>query len=128
MILDTTFVIDILKGRPEAIEKLRQMERARHPILLTTVSIFELWQGIEVKDKEKEEKIKETLENFPFVTLDLRGAELAGNIHGGLERKGMVIDPEDSMISGIALSRNEAVLTRNERHFKRVNGLRIELY
>ena len=44
MILDTSFVIDVLRNRKEAIEKSAQLDKTDEPIFITVVSVFELWQ------------------------------------------------------------------------------------
>lgn len=61
---------------------------------------------------------------------DLYGesAVVAGGIDGNLIKKGLKIDPEDSMIAGIAMSRGETILTRNTEHFGKIEGLNIETY
>lgn len=128
MIIDTTFVIDLLRNNPQAIKKAYEIEENNLPILLTTITIFELWQGIETNSKEKEEKIKNFLERVSILTLDLEGAKIAGTIYKELEIKGQRIDAEDSMIAGIVLSRNETLLTRNIKHFERIKGLKAETY
>jgi len=52
----------------------------------------------------------------------------SGNIHRKLSRKGVTIDPEDSMIAGIAKVHNETLLTRNKKHFEKIEGLDVEGY
>ena len=65
---------------------------------------------------------------FPTTSLDAVAAERAGEVDAHLLRQGAPIDPEDSMIAGIALASGEPLLTRNVRHFSRIAGLRIEEY
>ena len=42
-------------------------------------------------------------------------------------RNGLEIDTEDSMIAGIAIKNNKNILTR-DRHFKRIEELKVEEY
>ena len=65
---------------------------------------------------------------MPVFVLDARGAERAGDIEGKLIKHGIMIQPLDSMIAGIALTKGERVLTRNTKHFGRVPGLVVETY
>ncbi len=53
---------------------------------------------------------------------------MGGSIYGELLAKGETIDPEDAMLAGIAKSHHEKVLTRNVKHFSRIEGLTIETY
>lgn len=39
-----------------------------------------------------------------------------------------MIDLEDIMIAAIAITNNEKLITRNEKHFRRIKGLEVEGY
>ena len=129
MILDTTFLVDLLRGNPEAITKVSEIERRNETIATTTISVFEIWQGMPKNASEKQ--VVGTLELFKSInilSLDFDSALEAGEIQRKLKSSGKKIDPEDAMIAGVAKTRREKVLTRNEKHFKRINGLEIETY
>jgi predicted nucleic acid-binding protein len=129
-LLDTTFLIDLMKGKQEAVEKLKKMESEMIPIFVSTPTIFELWTGImatQKSDKEKQ-KVIEVLSSINNLDLDLESAKVAGEINGTLLKKGEMIDPEDCMIAGIAKTNNESILTRNTQHFGRIKGIKIETY
>jgi tRNA(fMet)-specific endonuclease VapC len=74
------------------------------------------------------EKIHSLLDSFGYFNLDIPSSKEAGLIHAGLRKKGQIIDPEDSMIAGIAKFHGEVVLTRNLKHFSRIHDLKIESY
>ena len=129
MIFDTSFMIDILRGNHVAIKKLMELEKKNELQLLTVISIHELWRGLAValKPEDQKAKIKEIMNGLTILDLDERSAKISGEIDGMLLKSGKMIDPEDCMIAGVALSRKETVLT-NDGHFKRVPGLRVETY
>ncbi len=52
----------------------------------------------------------------------------AGNIFGELLARGEEIDREDCIIEATAVLADEPVLTRNEDHFCRIDGLTVETY
>jgi len=129
MIFDTTFLVDLLRGNPEATTKISEIEKKNETVATTTVSVFEIWQGIPKKATEKQ--VEETLELFKSInilSLDFDSALEAGEIQRKLKSTGEKIDPEDAMIAGIAKTRKEKVLTRNEKHFRRIKGLEVESY
>ena len=129
MILDTTFVVDLIKGNHIAVSKLKHLEKNNLSYAITTPTIFELWSvliSLDKSDKERQKTISLIREQIIY-TLDERGAEEAGKIDGELIKKGLMIDPEDCMIAGIAITHNKKVLTRDE-HFKRIEGLKVEEY
>ena len=128
MILDTTFMIDMLKGVPAAVEKAYELDKTNAPILTTTITVFELWQGVHDAHQNERERVLELLGAYGLHNLDFESAQKAGEIFDKLCKHGLEIDTEDCMIAGIAITRNEAVLTRNVEHFSRIGGLRIEKY
>lgn len=130
MILDTTFLIDLMDQLPEAISKIQELEERREKLLVSSISIFELWTGIaQSKYPEKEkQKVSRILGSQLFVDFDQVSAEEAGKINGTFCKIGSIIDPEDCMIAGIARTHNEVVLTRNLKHFGNIEGFSLETY
>ena len=129
MILETSFVIDLLNGKKDAVSKISSLIDEDIDCAITTPTIFEVWSGIiSLKKGENEKtKTKSLLNNQIIYGLDIESAEIAGKIHGELVLKGLTIDPADCMIAGIAIKNNFPVLTKDE-HFKRIEGLKIGEY
>lgn len=130
MLLDTSFIIDLLRGRKTAVDKIKMLEADSLSTNISSPSIFELFVGISLTKKPSSEKkkIMDILLSWGTLTLDSECAALAGNIHGQLIKEGQPIDPEDSMIASIAIVNNETLLTKNTKHFSRVPDLKIEGY
>ena len=130
MIADTSFLIDIMKSDKEAIKKAEEIEKNGNTIAVTSISIFELFVGVALSIKQDRErnKINRILKGLPIISFDEDSAIEAGKIFAQKRKNGMLIDPEDSMIAGICSRRNEILITRNIKHFKDIEGLRIESY
>ena len=130
MIVDTSFVIDLMNGTPEAVEKAKQLWKEKENLFVTTVTIFELWSGVTQSQKPEQEKRKilGVLGSQLILELDEESAEEGGRIDGLLVREGLRIEPEDCMIAGIAKHHQETILTRNIKHFGRIKGLSVESY
>ena len=58
-----------------------------------------------------------------IVEFDADDARIAGGVRARLQRSGRPIGPIDALIAGHALARGWTVVTRNVRHFGRVEGL-----
>ena len=130
MILDTTFLIDLMMGDTAAHTKLNGFIKEGEPQLVTVLSIFELFSGVARSDRPESEKnkIARILVGQVIVDLDRRSAAEAGEIDGSLIKKGERIDVIDTLIASIALQRGEVVLTRNHKDFSKIRGLDIEGY
>lgn len=125
MILDTSFVIDLMRGERKAVEKLEEFERSGEAIYLTAPTIYELFLGIALSRASDSEKrrVEEVLREQVVLPLDEEAARAAGELQGELMREGVPIDPLDALIAGIAVVRGERVATRNVKHFSRVRGV-----
>ena len=123
MILETTFALDFLKGKENAITKVHSLVEENVSLEITTPTIFELWGGLAQlgKGEKEREKIISFIKGLTVYPLDEESAKIAGIIDGELIKRGLKIDTEDSMIAGIAIIDNQKVLTRDQ-HFSRIEG------
>ena len=106
ILLDTTFLIDLLKKRSNAVNK--------------------------TKDINHEEKLVEAnilLEKLEILSLDKNSAILSAKIGGDLTLKGQIVGDMDNMIAGIALSNGiSTIVSRDKGHFSRIKGIKVETY
>lgn len=130
MLADTSFIIDLMDKDEGALQKMQLLTSKCEPLILTTITIFELFSGITQSKKPIDEKRKvlEVTTNQIILPFDTASAEKAGEIDGSLIAAGKMMDEADSMIAGIALLNGETVLTRNVKDFERISGLKIETY
>ena|SRR3989338_1187744 len=130
MILDTSFLIDLMENDEAALMRKQKMIENREDYRVAAPTIFELWSGLFASSKHEKEKAKVliALAEINTIPLSRKSAEKAGEIHGSLIKKGQQIDSVDSMIASAALLENEPLLTRNAKHFTRVAGLKVEVY
>ena len=129
MILETTFVLDFLKGKEKAFAKMQSLVDSGESLEITTPTIFEIWGGfVQLGKGEKgREKIISFTEGMTVYSLDEESAKVAGIIDGKLVKDGFEINTEDSMIAGIAITNNKKILT-SDNHFDRIEGLKVERY
>ncbi|MEK6807790.1 MAG: PIN domain-containing protein [Nanoarchaeota archaeon] len=127
MIFDTNFVIDVMNGKPAAIEKLKGIIKNGEPEFVTAPTIFELFSGLSQCSKPELErkKILSALSRMTILHLDAEAAERGGELDGLLVKSGHQIDPIDSMIAGVALAKGEKILTR-DKDFSKVAGLKVD--
>jgi len=53
-------------------------------------------------------------------------ARLGGEIYANLKKQGRLINDADILIASIVKANNDVLVTNNEEHFLRVQGLKIE--
>lgn len=106
------------------------MERGGVQVNITTVSVFELYVGLNLGTKpiEEKNKIDNVLGNIVVINFDFNSAREAAEIFSDRKRRELTIDPEDAIIAGICISNEEPILTRNIDHFSNIDGLSVESY
>ncbi|MDY6774120.1 MAG: PIN domain-containing protein [Candidatus Nanohaloarchaea archaeon] len=132
MILDTSFIIDLMEADRDAVKKLRWLEAEEIPVKLVAVTAFELFYGAEryVEPQEEKRQIEEAIGQIPVQKLPLswNAGGRGGELKAGLEQDGESTGTVDTLISATALEEEEPVLTANPSHFDRVSGLEVETY
>lgn len=130
MILDTCFVVDLMDGDTDAVDRARALADGAIPEHLAAVTVFELHHGIWRRDYSEAERERVTAVLDTKVVLPTDGAVMAeaGKLHARLENEGRPIGVFDTMIAATARVTDEPVLTRNDEHFERVEGVAVETY
>lgn len=120
ILADTDVLIDFLEDREPAAERVSvEIERGR--LGTTAVTRLELLAG--ARTDRQSALILRLLEALPCLALDAVCADRAAEVRRTLEGRGETIGMADSLIAGIALAHRAMLLTRNRRHFERVQGL-----
>ncbi len=130
MIVDTTFLMDVMRSDPAAVAKAKELAGESTPILVGAPSVFELYVGVSLslKSARERERVIDVLRSLNELPLNTASASRAGLIYGGRLNEGRKVDPEDAMIAGIAIENNQPLLTRNVRDFEGIPDLKIEPY
>lgn len=129
MILDTTFLVDVLRGDSDVAEQLEMVDETGTPFV-SAITIMELAEGIRVADASEEEQaaVTELLADLNELPFDRDCASRAGELNADLVSAGNTVDETDVMIAATALVHGYPVLTRNVSHFDRIDGLAVRSY
>jgi predicted nucleic acid-binding protein len=130
MILDATFLVDLLRRDRAAVARARALEAQGETLWVPAPAVYELWNGVERADRPMEEarKLESILRDYTVIELSAAAAATAGRIAGVLARRGTILHTVDALIAGIALEEGDAVLTRNTRDFQKIAELEIVVY
>jgi len=134
IILDTATCIDYLNGNKNLKKVLLKQEDLIH---ITAISIYEINIGLErTKRKISENRYKqlykiwlEFISGMEIFALGFKEAKKAAEIYDNLESKGLRIDDNDVLIAGIMISNGiKKIITKNVKHFKRIQNIEIVSY
>ncbi|MEE4609278.1 MAG: type II toxin-antitoxin system VapC family toxin [Desulfobacteraceae bacterium] len=125
-LLDTDTLIYSLKGDAAVVHNL---ERHRYdPLKISVISLMALYYGAyksrqAVANLAKVRRIENAFEILP---LELSVAATFGMLKAGLEAQATPLDDFDLVVAAGALAFNLTLVTNNERHFRRIEGLKLE--
>jgi predicted nucleic acid-binding protein len=114
LVLDSTFLIDHLRGEQQAINELAGIFENGHEPIVTEVIVCEVRAGL-LPDAERH--LVALLEPMEFVQPDPGTAMRAGRWRAELRARGWTLSLADSLIAAAADSIGATILTRNVRDF-----------
>lgn len=121
IVADTDVLIDFLSGHEPVASLVASAIAAEEGLATTVVSRFELLCG--VRTAKQGHAVGRLLESLSTLALAAPAADRAARVRRDLEKAGASIGMADSLIAGIVLEHGGRLLTRNRRHFERVEGL-----
>jgi tRNA(fMet)-specific endonuclease VapC len=111
---------------PEIVSKL--LSKNPENIKIPSIVKAELFYGAEksIKKEDTIEKINEFLLPFEIIGFNDEAAEIYGATRWFLEKKGLIIGPNDLLIASIVLRENGILVTKNIKEFELIKELIIE--
>ena len=124
--LDTDIIIEYFRGN-EAIKNKIENLGDNDSIGLTWLSVYEFFKGIFASGKFDEEMfLKKFVESAVMLEESYESTKIGGDIYGTLKRNGNLLNDADIIIASVVKSRDSVLVTNNEEHFRRINGLKVE--
>lgn len=134
MIVDTSFLLDVIDGIDSAVDTERRLEAEGVPLVLPAMTVLELYIGVgKVANTQAERRqVAAVLDSYPVVDMTPSIAQRAGRLLGeqmatAADDEGPGLGKGDAAIAATALERDEPVLTA-DTHFADIPPLTVETY
>ena len=112
-LLDTTILIDLFRGRQDAIVFLDKLLQ-EGSLFVCAIVVAEIFSGIRPEEMSKVEEFFETMNYCP---IEYRTAKRAGLFRRIFQRKGITLSISDTLIAATAVDYSLVLVTKNVRHF-----------
>jgi predicted nucleic acid-binding protein len=113
-LLDTTIIIDCLRGRKSTVDFLTKIASEGSIVGCCAVNIAEVYAGTRENERQFTKKFLDSLEYYE-VTRNM--AEQAGEYKRQYAEKGITLALSDVIIAAIAISNNLTLVTDNLKHY-----------
>lgn len=122
LLIDTSILIDYLRGGKEGTQFFDQIENQDVEFLIPTIIIFELFSGKSTEDSVIVKKITDFISSFKRIELTEEIAIRAGQLYRQTRKS---LSPQDYIIAASALELNATVVTLNKKYFGQVINLKL---
>lgn len=113
LLLDTTVLIDALRGRPAA-DRLRELHHVVAPPWICAVNVEEVMRGTL---PEEESVVMRFLNGMRLAPLGSEQGELAGRWRRDYARRGVTLSQADCLIAAAAVGVGASLASGNPKHF-----------
>lgn len=129
--LDSTILIDHLKGKKEAQEALERYEK--EGLCITEFSVFEVAEGVlYAQEKHKEKKLStfiDFISQFNILSSMNLFAMDAAKLSAQMSLKGTPVGSIDCLIAGVMQANGVTkILSNNKKHFERFKEIEVITY
>ena len=134
MIVDTSFVLDVIDDVEAAVTKEQELEAESVPLVIPAMTVLELYIGVGkvANTLEERQAVEAVLDSYPLVEMTPSISRRAGRLLGERmaeadEGEGPEIGKGDAAVVATALERDEPVLA-GDGHFGNIPGVTLEPY
>ena len=122
VLLDTTVVIDVLKGRPQTLARVDALEPSGDTPYVCAVTVEEVTSGLRPSERDAASAL---FEGLATASLGMAEGRLAGWWRREYRSKGRTLAQADALIAAAAAGVNARLATGNPKDFP-MKGITVE--
>ena len=122
IVADSDVLIDFLRGRGEASKRVA-VELETRSFATTAITAFELRSG--ARGARQKSAVDTLLDAMTILPFGAEEARVAAEIRQQVEARGEPIGMADYVIAATCVATGSVLLTRNRKHFERIDGLKL---
>jgi len=127
LLLDTDILSDIMRRNASVTQKSRAYLQEHHRFHFSIITRFEILRGLKAIDAHPRlDSFERLCSRSTIIHLSDPIISKASDIYADLSKQGELIGDADILIAASALVHGFGLVTKNERHFRRISDLQVE--
>jgi predicted nucleic acid-binding protein len=114
LLLDTTFLIDVLNDRRGRADLMERLIDEQHTLACCPINVLEVYAGLREAQAAQTENL---LRQLTYMPIRWEAARLAGELRREWARKGQTLSLSDTTIAAVCLTESLTLVTDNRKHF-----------
>lgn len=99
---------------------------AGHAVMLNAISYFETRRGLTDGHGRKRARFELLMQEADVLDLDRAALDIAASVYQALRNAGTPLEDADILMADIAPANDAVLVTRNVKHFARIQELKLE--
>jgi predicted nucleic acid-binding protein len=121
-LLDTTVLIDHLRGRPHVRGRIRDLNAQGHALGICAINVTEVFSGALPEEQAASEAL---LSSLVLWDIDYATAVRAGEIRHEMRRSKKELSVPDALVAAVAVVQSATLITANVKDFQ-IPGLNVD--
>jgi tRNA(fMet)-specific endonuclease VapC len=126
-VVDSTFLIDVSKKRPSAVQLLHELEERGEGLEAPAPVLTEVMVGAYLRGGPYAQRTQSMMRTIDIIKVGPELADEAAKLGGDLMRQGTTLDAVDLLVAEVAKQHHSFVVSRDP-DFSRVPGLLVSSY
>jgi len=124
--LDTNILSYYIRGNEDISSRLKTELSKGNKLVMNPIAYYEINRGLlAINSQKKLQKFKGFCRKFGVLELSLDVLDIAANKYADLKKRGKLVEDADLFIAAICLANDLVLITNNEKHFRHIDGLKI---
>lgn len=126
-LIDTDILSFYFKGNPNVIQKFKDYLKEFDQINISIITFYEIIGGLKHKKADRQiSEFEDFISNNNIIHISEDSARQSAGIYADLKQRGITVRTSDLLIAGIALENELTLITKNEKHYIPIIGLKVE--
>lgn len=126
-LLDTDILSLFFRNHPKVVESCNLYLQEYEKLNISLITYYEILSGLKHRDAHQQlNKFLAFSTRNQIISLTEQSVRISAEIYADLRKKGTPVDDIDLLIAGVAMAHNLVLITHNQKHFHKIEGIQLE--